>query len=93
MKPRIGAEAYKWYKGMKRITGVEPIEAKFEDFQRIFKCLDIWKELCNDQGLQYPLTCSHPPCNTCSMNQPGKYIKICHASSCRPFLFQFDTLN
>ena len=82
---KFSQEANEWYKDMKQKTGVEPRDGSFEDFQRIFKCNDIQANDCNDQGLQYPFTCSHPPCNTCSMNQPGKYIKICHASSCRPY--------
>ena len=71
---KLWPEANEWYKDMKKQTGVEPRDGSFEDFQRIFKCNGLHASDCNDRGLQFPLTCSHPPCNTCNQNQPGKYI-------------------
>ena len=53
---------------MKEVTGKEPKDASFEDFQREFKCKDVQKAACNEQGLQFPLTCSFPPCNYCPGN-------------------------
>ena len=73
---KLWPEANEWYKDMKKQTGVEPRDGSFEDFQRIFKCNGIWAKHCNNQGLQFPLTCSYPPCNTCNKDQPGKYILI-----------------
>ena len=83
---RLWADVYGWYKDMKKITGVDPRDGSFGDFQRIFKCNGIWAQHCNNKGLQFPLTCSYPPCNTCNRNPignrnhipnrnpPGKYI-------------------
>ena len=53
---------------MTDICGVSVQEAKFEDFQRFFKCNDVQKEYCNDKGLQFPTTCSFPPCDSCEAN-------------------------
>ena len=75
---KLWAEANEWYKDMKKITGVEPRDGSFEDFQRIFKCNDIWARDCNNKGLQFPLKCSHPPCNRCDVDPSGEYIKLCH---------------
>ena len=74
---KLWPEADEWYKDMKKQTGVEPRDGSFEDFQRIFKCNGIHDYDCNNIGLQFPLTCSYPPCNTCNENQPGMYILKC----------------
>ena len=54
----------KWY-GYPEMKEVVPdgklSKATFEDFQRIFKCLD--KPKC--KGIDFPTTCSKQPCNTC----------------------------
>ena len=57
-----------WYSSMKDSCGVSVKEASFEDFQRLFKCNDISKKYCNDRGLQFPTTCSVPPCNVCTIS-------------------------
>ena len=67
------AEAPNWYPEMEVVTGVTLNSATFEDFQREFKCKDIWKAECNDKGLQFPSTCSYPPCNQCTVEE-GWYI-------------------
>ena len=74
----------KWYGNIKKITGVEPRDASFEDLQRAFRCNEeenstIEKE-CNTKGLEFPLKCTYPPCNTCSVKQPGKYFQKCHTT-------------
>ena len=69
---KLEAEASEWYKDMKKITGVEPRDASFEDFQRLFKCNDMRPIDCNGKGLQFPLNCTYPPCNVCTTNQTGK---------------------
>ena len=71
---KFSQQANEWYKDMKKITGVEPRDASLEDFQRIFKCIDLAPEACNKEkdALQFPLTCTYPPCNVCTINQPGK---------------------
>ena len=71
-----------WYGNIKKTTGVEPRDASFEDLQRTFRCNDgenptIEKE-CVSKGLEFPLKCTYPPCNTCSVKQPGKYFQTCH---------------
>ena len=58
-------DADKWYRNMKEITGVDKFEATFGDWQRQFKCNGNWAIDCNEMGLEFPLTCSYPPCNTC----------------------------
>ena len=47
-------------------VGVKPLDATRDDFQRYFKCWDIHSEDCNDEGLQFPKTCSVAPCNQCN---------------------------
>ena len=62
---------------MKKKTGVEPRDGTFEDFQRIHKCnrvSDLIAKDCNDNGLEFPLVCSHPPCDNCGANIPGTYL-------------------
>ena len=71
-----------WYGNIKKIAGVEPRDASFEDLQRAFRCNEknnptIEKE-CNAKGLEFPLKCTYPPCNTCNVKQPGKYFQKCH---------------
>ena len=68
--------AQNWNRDMRKTIGVEPIHASFNDFQRMYKCKDIWKENCNDEGLQFPLTCSYPPCDKCAVNLTGTYFKF-----------------
>ena len=53
----------KWYgyPEMEEVVGVALKEATFDDFQRIFKCLD--KPNC--KGIDFPTTCSKTPCDTC----------------------------
>lgn len=51
---------------MIQITGVDVFHATFNDAQRYLKCKPIKKEDCNDKGLQFPITCSCPPCEQCS---------------------------
>ena len=62
-----------WYEDMKKRIGVEPRDGTFEDFQRIYKCNNIHKKDCNDKGLEFPLSCSHPPCDNCGSHIPGTY--------------------
>ena len=71
-----------WYGNIKKIAGVEPRDASFKDLQRVFRCNEknnptIEKE-CNAKGLEFPLKCTYPPCNTCNVKQPGKYFQKCH---------------
>ena len=54
---------------MQEVTGVNHTNATFEDFQREFKCKDIRKADCNDKGLQFPSTCSYPPCDKCTVEK------------------------
>ena len=61
------AEANVWYRDMKKITGVDPKDASFKDFQRFFKCNGNWAKDCNDKGLQFPRSCSYPPCDKCTV--------------------------
>ena len=53
----------KWYgyPEMKEVVGVPLKKATNEDFQRIFKCRNAKK--C--KGVDFPTTCSKPPCDTC----------------------------
>ena len=60
---------------MRPMVGVLPSQGNYEDFQRMFKCENIHSVHCNDKGLQFPTTCSVPPCNTCSAQRIGK-LKI-----------------
>ena len=65
------SRACDWYKNMKLKVGVEPVDATFEDFQRLFKCNKMHLQSCT--GLDFPQSCSFPPCNICQVNTPGKY--------------------
>ena len=53
---------------MSRVTGVVAKNATYEDFQRKFRCERHAPTLCVDQGLQFPRTCSHPPCDRCTVD-------------------------
>jgi hypothetical protein len=52
-------------KKMYLISGVNLDQASDKDFQRMYKCLSLNAPDCNDQGLDFPTTCSKPPCNAC----------------------------
>ena len=61
-----------FYPQMQNVTGVIPTDASFEDFQREYKCKNLHANHCNAKGLQFPSTCSFPPCNRCSVQSKGK---------------------
>ena len=67
------------YPELEMITGEKPQYATFEDFQRYFKCKNVQRDSCNDRGLDFPLTCSFPPCDQCSIGLEGKF-KIFHTT-------------
>ena len=69
-------DANKWYPEMKDVTGVTIDKATFKDFQREFKCKNLSQKDCNSNGLQFPSSCSLPPCNRCFVNETGNYIEI-----------------
>ena len=54
------------YADMVYVVGIKPLDATRNDFQRYFKCRNIHSEDCNDEGLQFPKTCSVAPCNQCN---------------------------
>ena len=60
------------YPNMKYVVGVDPKHATYDDFQRIFKCQNIHSQWCNNEGLQFPVVCSVPPCNRCTAQRIGK---------------------
>ena len=62
-----------WYSDMKKITGVEPSDASFYDFQRLYRCNGNRKNECIDKGLEFPLLCSYPPCDQCVFNNTGTF--------------------
>ena len=70
---RLEEEAPGWYgyPEMEAVWGVPINDATFEDFQRIFKCLNVKKANCNKKGLDFPTICSKPPCDMC---EEGKLI-------------------
>ena len=72
---RHHAEVDQMYPDMVNVTGVSPRDATFEDFQREFKCKNIHNTECNDLGLEYPLKCSFPPCNRCTIVKTGNVSK------------------
>ena len=55
-----------FYQDMIFVCGVRPLDATQNDFQRYFKCKSIHPEDCNDEGLEFPTSCSVPPCDQCS---------------------------
>ena len=59
------------------VCGVRPLDATQNDFQRYFKCKNIHPEDCNDKGLEFPTSCSVPPCDQCSRGRISNSIK-CH---------------
>ena len=59
------------YSAMNNTCGVVYDQATIYDFQRFFKCKEIHKSDCNDQGLQFPTVCSCPPCNQCTASCQG----------------------
>ena len=79
-------EADDWYPQMENITGVTPSEASFEDFQREYKCKNLHASHCNSRGLQFPSTCSFPPCNRCSLQYKGK-LRTTLVCYCKMFNF------
>ena len=71
---RLKEEGPAWYgyPEMEVVWGVPIQDATFEDFQRIFKCLNVKKAKCNMKGLDFPTTCSKLPCDMC---EKGKVIE------------------
>ena len=65
-------DSYKLYPEFTRIAGVHAKDAAYEDFQRFFKCRDVDRDNCNGAGLQFPTSCSHPPCNHCDIDRQSK---------------------
>ena len=61
------------YSNMINTCGVASDQATLNDFQRLFKCKSIQKADCNDQGLEFPASCSCPPCNECTPSCQGKF--------------------
>ena len=61
------------------VCGVRPLDATQNDLQRYFKCKSIHPKDCNDKGLEFPTTCSVPPCDQCSRGRISNSIK-CHYS-------------
>ena len=57
------------YPEMEAVWGVPMNDATFEDFQRIFKCLDLQNAKCNNKGLEFPTTCSKSPCDMCEKGE------------------------
>ena len=66
---KLAANANTIYGQMNDICGISFQNGTFEDFQRFFRCQNMKSPMCNDKGLQFPSTCSVPPCNQCSHNQ------------------------
>ena len=58
---------------MKEVVGVPLKKATNEDFQRIFKCLNVKKAKCNTKGLDFPTTCSKLPCDMCEKGTFGRF--------------------
>ena len=69
------------YPNMETISHVSVKEAIQSDFQRLFKCKGIHEAYCNDQGLEFPSTCSSPPCNLCG----GKITHVLRDEINMPF--------
>ena len=59
------------YPEMEYVTGVEPKDGTYEDFQREFRCKNLHRADCKDKGLQFPRKCSHPPCDLSIANYQG----------------------
>ena len=58
------ALASRWYADMPMVAGVHYTLATFWDFQRYFKCTNN-QPSCNSRDLEFPPTCSFPPCDNC----------------------------
>ena len=60
-----------WYTDMQGLIGVNVYDASLTDAQRYIMCKTFSdpqkKADCNDNGLQFPSTCSCPPCDKCSI--------------------------
>ena len=57
---------------MEEICGVAVHNATMNDIQRWMKCNSTISEDCNYEGLEYPKTCSCPPCNQCFSSCNGE---------------------
>ena len=69
--------AHDMYSDMPLITGVPAKHATYEDFQRRFNCPPYIKTAsCHDVGLQFPRSCSHPPCDLCRVDYQSKLNEI-----------------
>ena len=69
--------AHDMYSDMPLITGVPAKHATYEDFQRRFNCPPYIKNAsCHDVGLQFPRSCSHPPCDLCRVDYQSKLNEI-----------------
>ena len=55
------------YPNMYNVTGISPQDATRNDFQRYFICKDKHVNDCIKKGLQFPKTCSAPPCDQCDL--------------------------
>ena len=64
--------AHDIYPNMPLRTGVLAKHATYEDFQRLFKCEPLEKDECNESGLQFPRSCSYPPCDLCTVDYISK---------------------
>ena len=61
---------FRAYEKMKKVTGARLEDAKFEDYQRLFKCEpnslnQVPSTGCNTETMDFPVKCSFPPCNVC----------------------------
>ena len=73
---------------MQDMCGISAKDASFEDFQRLFKCTNEHAVYCNEKGLQFPNTCSFPPCNRCTVNESGKTLRtVAYGSKIDSFKF------
>ena len=55
------------YPNMINVTGISPLDATRNDFQRYFICKDKHVNECIKKGLQFPKSCSAPPCDQCDL--------------------------
>ena len=75
VKNKHSNQAHNLYPNMPLITGVLAKHATYEDFQRLFYCKKIKMSDCYDKGLQFPRSCSHPPCDRCTVDIKSKLNK------------------
>ena len=68
-------KAHELYGQMSLITGVIAKNATYEDFQRKFYCDNRFNDVCMSKGLQFPRSCSHPPCDRCTVSNQSKLNK------------------